>query len=59
MKHAIRKLQESQLELELNGTHQLLAYAVDVNLVGEVRSIKRKAETLIVANKEACLEAKK
>jgi hypothetical protein len=47
------KQKENQLELELNGTHQLLAYADDENLMEDVRgSIKRNAETLIVANKE-------
>jgi hypothetical protein len=31
--YAIRKVQENQAELKLNGTHQLLAYTDDVNLV--------------------------
>jgi hypothetical protein len=29
------KVQENQVELKLNGTHQLLAYADDVNLLGD------------------------
>jgi hypothetical protein len=31
----IRKVQLSQMGVKLNGTHQLLAYADDVNLLGE------------------------
>jgi hypothetical protein len=31
----IRKVQENQVELKLDGTHQLLAYADDVNLLGD------------------------
>jgi hypothetical protein len=30
--YAIRKFQESQVGLKLNGTHELFAYADDVNL---------------------------
>jgi hypothetical protein len=32
---AIRKVQENPVGLKLNGTHQLLAYADDVNLLGD------------------------
>jgi len=43
--------------LKLNGTHQLLAYADDVNILGgNVHSIKENAETLVVASKETWLE---
>jgi hypothetical protein len=41
----------------LNGTHQLLAYADDVNLLGDnIDTIKKSIETLIDASKEVGLE---
>jgi hypothetical protein len=43
--------------LKLNGTHQLLAYAHDVNVLGgSVHTIKENAEALVVATKETGLE---
>jgi hypothetical protein len=43
--------------LKLNGTHQLLAYADDVNLLGDnIDTIKKDTETLIDASKEVGLE---
>ena len=45
--------------LKLNGTHQLLAYADDVNILGgSVRTVKENAEALVVATKEIGLEDK-
>jgi hypothetical protein len=41
--YAIMKVQESQVELNLNGIHQLLAYADDVNLLGD--NIEKNTET--------------
>jgi len=42
--------------LKLNGTHQLLVYADDVNiLAGSIHIIKENAEALVVASKETGL----
>jgi hypothetical protein len=47
LEYVIRKVQENQEGLKLNGTHQPLAYADDVNLLGDnIDAIKKTTETL-------------
>jgi hypothetical protein len=56
LEYAIRKVQENQTGLKLNGTHQLLAYA-NVNLLGDdIDTINKNTETLTDASKEIGLE---
>jgi hypothetical protein len=57
LEYVIRKIQENQLGLKLNGTHQLLAYADDVNLLKDnIDTIKKNMETLIESSKKVGLE---
>ena len=55
--YAIRRVQVYQDGLKLNGTHQLLAYVDDVNILGgSIQNLKENAEALVVASKETGLE---
>ena len=57
LEYAISRVQVNQYGLKLNGTHQLLAYADDVNILGgSVHTVKENAEALVVATKEIGLE---
>ena len=57
LEYAIRRVQVNQDGLKLNGTHQLLAYADDVNILeGSAHTVKENAEASVVATKELGLE---
>ncbi|KAJ4446022.1 hypothetical protein ANN_12708, partial [Periplaneta americana] len=57
IEYAIRKVQDNREGLELNGLHQLLAYADDVNMLGENPQMIRENTVIILkASKEISLE---
>jgi hypothetical protein len=57
LEYAIKRVQVNQDGLKLNGTHQLLAYDNDINILGgSAHTVRENAETLLVATKEIGLE---
>jgi hypothetical protein len=59
LEYAIKRVQVIQDGLKLNGTHQFLVYAGDVNILGRsIHTIKKNKEPLVVASKEIGLEVK-
>jgi hypothetical protein len=50
LEYAIRRVQVNQDGLKLNGTHQLLVYAVYVNILGRnVHTINKNAKVLLAS----------
>jgi hypothetical protein len=57
LQYAIKRVQVNQDGLKLNSTHQRLAYADDVNILGgSVHTVKENAESLVVATRKIGLE---
>ena len=54
---SIRRVQVNEDGLKLNGTHQLMVYADDVNIFGgSVHTIKENTKSLVITSKEIGLE---
>ena len=57
LEYAIKRVQVNKDGLKLNGTHHLLAYADDVNILGRsIHTLQENAEPLVAATREIGLE---
>jgi hypothetical protein len=56
LEYGVRRVQVIQDGLKLNGKHQLLVYADELNILGgSVYTLMKNTEALVVGNKETCL----
>jgi hypothetical protein len=57
LEYAHRMVQVNQDGFKLNGTHQFLVYADDVNMLGgSVHGIKENKEAFVIVSKQTVLE---
>jgi len=57
LEYDIRRVQVNQDGLKLKGTHQLLPYANDVNILGgSIHTLKENTEALVAAAREIGME---
>jgi hypothetical protein len=57
LEFAIRRVQVNQDGLKLNGTHQLLVYADNVNILGgSLRTLEENTAASVIASKEISLD---
>jgi hypothetical protein len=56
LEYSIRMVHENQMGLKLNGTHQLLVYADDVNVLGDNIDTIKRTKKLIDASKDFGLD---
>jgi hypothetical protein len=57
LEYAIRRVQVNQKGKKLNGTHQVVVYADDVNILGGcVQTVRKNTKALVVARKAVDLK---
>jgi hypothetical protein len=57
LEYTIRRVQVNQDSLKLNGTHQILVYGDDVNILGgSVHTMEKNTDPLVVASNGTGLE---